>query len=214
VPVIPSRLHVTAGDSPRRGLLPFLSCPRRSRTAWHVIAVVAMVLVSGCSGRQARPRNRDDIAYDRLRVDTLFIAKDGRRVVQPMNKDGTVVVDAAAGVLAWPAWQCNNPECPGRQADGGPYLFPWPNPFISVNADGTLVTRQPNMPADRTLFDEFATQSCPVCKERRNLSAESPQQRQQYKDWCQLHELPSAAKRRKELDQELQRITAGGKLPK
>lgn len=178
------------------------------------MVVLLALMAAGCSGRQARPRNRDDIAYDRLKVDTLFIAQDGRRAVQPMNPDQVVILDAKAGVLAWPAWQCNNPECPGRSTDGSPHLFPWPNPFISVGPDGKLVTRQPNMPAERKLFDDFATQACPACKERRNPATESPQQRQQYKDWCQLHELPSAARRRQELDKELQRITAGAKLPK
>jgi hypothetical protein len=207
----PSSPHA-GGGSHRWPVQRFIGL-RWSPAVWHVVTVLAVLVACGCSGRQARPRNHTDIAYDRLRVDTLFIAKDGRKVVQPMNKDGVVVIDAAAGALGWPAWQCNNPDCPGRQADGTPYVFPWPNPFIGVNPDGTLVTRQPNMPAERKVFDEFATQNCPACKERRSLASESPQQRQQYKDWCQPHELPSAAKQRMELDKELQRISAGAKPP-
>lgn len=178
-----------------------------------LITAVMLLAVGGCSGKVARPRSRDDIARDRMTVDTLFITADGQRLTRPMNPDRVVVVDAAAGTLAWPAWQCNNPDCPGRQADGVPFLFPWPDPFKSVKPDGTIAVRQPDMPAERKLFDDFATQKCPACLERRTPATESQEKAQQYKDWCQPHVTPSAAKRVAQLDRELQQMISGNRPP-
>lgn len=178
-----------------------------------ILILALLTVVAGCSGKVSRPRSRDDIARDRLMVDTLFITKDGQRVSQPMNPYQAVVVDAAAGTLAWPAWQCNNPDCPGRQADGTPFLFPCPDPFKSVKPDGTIITRQPNFPAEQKLFDDFATQKCPACLEKRTPASESKQQAQQYKDWCQPHVTRKAAKRIAELDRELQQMISGNKPP-
>lgn len=178
-----------------------------------ILMLALLTVVAGCSGKVSRPRSRDDIARDRLTVDTLFITKDGQRVTQPMNPDRAVVVDAASGTLAWPAWQCNNPDCPGREADGTPLLFPCPDPFKSVSPDGTIVTRQANFPADQKLFDDFATQKCPACLEKRTPASESKQQAQQYKDWCQPHVTRKAAKRIAELDRELQQMISGNKPP-
>jgi hypothetical protein len=183
--------------------------PWKRACLWQLIAAALLATVSGCSGKVTRPRSRDDIAQDRLKVDTLFITKDGQRLKRPMNPDGAVIVDAAAGTLAWPAWQCINPDCPGRGADGAPFLFPWPDPFRSVKPDGTIVVRQPDMPAERKLFDDFATQKCPACLEKRTPASESKEKAQQYKDWCQPHVTASAAKRLAELDRELQKMMSG-----
>lgn len=200
----------------RHGLAALPGFPSKSHgtVMLRLLAMALIVISVGCSGKASRPRSRDDIARDRLTVDTLFITEDGKkRVSQPMNPYQAVVVDAAAGTLAWPAWQCNNPDCPGRQADGSPFLFPWPDPFKSVKPDGTIAIRQPDMPAERKLFDDFATQKCPACLEKRTPASESTQQAQQYKDWCQPHVTRKAAKRVAELDRELQQMISGNKPP-
>lgn len=177
--------------------------------------VAVLSSAAGCSGKLDRPRTRDDIARDRLTVDTLFITADGRqRINQPLNPYRALVIDAAAGTIAWPAWQCNNPDCPGRGADGTPFVFPWPDPFMSVQPDGTLTTRQPDMPAEQRLFDDFATQKCPACLAKRTPATESKEQAQQYKDWCQVHVTQAAARRIAELDRELQRMISGLKPPR
>ena len=204
------------------GLFAVVRLPGRTGTGWRAVkwaclarfvVVIAMLAIAGCSGKIARPRSRDDIARDRLRVATLFITKDGERVERPMNPDGVVVIDAAAGTLAWPAWQCDNPDCPGRGADGSPFLFPWPDPFKSVKPDGTIASHPPNGPADQKLFDNYATQKCPACLEKRTPASESKERSQQYKDWCQIHVTPKAAKRLAELDRELQKMLSGLKPP-
>jgi hypothetical protein len=161
----------------------------------------------GCS-REKRPRTRNDIFQDRLKVETLYLTEDGQRVVKPGSPERVVVVDAAAGKLAWLAWQCNNPQCPGRKAANSPLVFPWPDPFAYVKPDGTVGIRQPLTPEDQKKMEDFGEQKCPECLKRRNLASETPQQRQQYKDWCVPHVLPEAAKRLAELDAELKQLVA------
>ena len=161
-------------------------------------------LAVGCGGEK-QPRHSDQIFQDRLKVDTLFLTEDGQRITRPMNPQSLVVFDAAAGKIAWPAFQCNNPDCPGRNADGSPYLFSRSNPFVSVQADGLISTRSQSTPADFELFQKYAEVKCPACLKKRNRSSESPRQSQQYVDWCQSYVLPSAAKRLAELDRELQK---------
>jgi len=174
----------------------------RCRVIGIVVAVVLPAIVAaGCGTRSSRPRSREDIFQDRLRVDTLFITEDGRQFTRPMNPDRAIVVEG--GKLAWPAWQCDNPDCPGRGADGKPYLFPWPDPFKKAAADGSISVRQPLTQEDQVLFEKFIEQACPQCLKKRSIASESKARRQQYKDWCQPHVLPSAAKQLKELEKEL-----------
>lgn len=170
---------------------------------WRGVARLLVVasLLAGCQTRPARPRTREDVFQDRLKVDTLFITADGRRYTRPMNPDRAIVVD---GVLAWPAWQCDNPDCAGRGADGAAFVFPWPDPFKSVGADGSIVVRQPLTKEDEALFEKYIEQSCPECLKKRKVSTESKAQRQQYKDWCQPHVLPAAAKQLEKLERELE----------
>ena len=199
---------ISLGMSPKFSPKVFPECSWRGWTA------SALLLIVGCTGGQpARPRTSNDIFLDRLKVDTLFLAPDGERIVRPMNPDRLVVIDAATGKIAWPANQCNNPVCPGR-VDRSPHLFPWPRPFVSVQADGTI-SEQPSLTvaggltaADQKLFDNYAEQKCPACLKKRKLASESAQQRQQYKDWCLPYVLPSAAQRLAELDMELQKLLA------
>ena len=201
--------RISSGISPKFSPTLFRECSWRGWTA------SALLLIVGCTGsQQARPRTSNDIFLDRLKVDTLFLAPDGERIVRPMNPDRLVVIDAATGKIAWPANQCTNPDCPGR-VDRSPHLFPWPRPFVSVQADGTVLERSPLMAAgggltaaDQKLFDNYAEQKCPACLKKRKPASESAQQRQQYKDWCLPYVLPSAAQRLTELDLELQQLLA------
>jgi hypothetical protein len=168
-------------------------------------AAVLLIACCGCSGH-TRPRTRDDIFQDRLKVDTLYLTEDGQRIVKPLTPERAIVIDATANKLAWPAWQCNNPKCPGRAADGAPFVFPWPDPFALVKPDGTIGIRQPETAEDQKKMEDFGEQKCPKCKAVRTLAEETPEQRQQYKDWCQPHVLPQAAKQLAALDAELKQL--------
>jgi len=176
----------------------------RATRGGRIVAAVSLlaVMLVGCGSRSTRPRSREDVFQDRLRVDTLFITEDGRRFTRPMNPDRVIVVEG--GKLAWPAWQCDNPDCPGRGADGKPVLFPWPDPFKAAAADGSITDRQPLTREDEALFEKFIEQTCPECLKKRTIASENKARRQQYKNWCQPHVLPSAAKQLKALERELE----------
>lgn len=171
-----------------------------------VVSLVATL--PGCSGGTRRPRTRDDITRDKLSVETLYLTEDGQRILAPLNQQGFVVVDLAARKFAWPAWQCMNPDCPGKQPDGSPLLFPWPMTFLEIGPDGKLLPPNTDAPDYQKKFEQSAEQKCPACLPRRNLAAETPKQRQQYQNWCVPHVTPRAAARLAELERETQAILA------
>jgi len=154
---------------------------------------------------EARPRTAEEIFHDRRKIDTLYLTEDEQEIIAPASPAGAVVADARAGTLAWPAWQCNNPDCPGEGKGGRPYLFTWPDPFKFVADDGSVGVRQPENDEDLKLFEQSSEQKCPACLPQRNLAAETDQQRLQYQQWCQPYILPQAAEQLQELDEETRR---------
>ena len=150
-------------------------------------------------------KEREKIFQERSKVETLFIARDGRQLVVPAAYD-RAIVDPQTGELVWAAWQCNNPDCPGRKPNGDPHLFPWPDHLLYAKSDGTVGMRQPSTEEDFRKDDAYGVQACPECLKHRNLETESPLRKQQYQDWCRRHVLPSTAKRLKELDAQRQAL--------
>lgn len=160
-----------------------------------------------CTGQPSRPRTRNDIQRDREAVDTLYLTADGVRIIAPGTEQG-MVVDAKTGKIAFRAWQCNNPQCPGRSVAGDPYVFPLPDPFAYVDEQGEPRVRQPQTPAELQQVEEYYVRKCPACLQRRNLARESEEVRQQYQSWLELHLLPQAKQRLAELDEEYRRYLA------
>ncbi len=171
-----------------------------SRSYLAILSVLLSVAL-GCS-RYEKPRSREDIFNDRIAVDTLYITKDGNEVIAPGTVRGVIVTKS--GELAFEAWQCNNPNCPGRKVDGSPYLFPWPDPFAFVKEDGTPSMRAPENEAEDKLMAEFSNQRCPECLKQRKVATESVEEREKYRNWLQTHVLPQAEKQLKRLDEEYQ----------
>lgn len=147
-------------------------------------------------------QERNERFLARRQRDTLFLTEDGQRLIQPASPSGAVVFDADAGILAWAAWQCNNPDCPGRGADGSPVLFPWPHPLISIGADGTIGLQRSAETEGSVSVADFMERKCPACLQSRNLASESDEQRAKYNAWCQPHVLPAGAKRTNEQSDE------------
>ena len=116
-----------------------------------------------------------------------------------------MIVDPKTKKLAWAAWQCNNPDCPERAEGGRPYLFIRRDPFKFVKKDGTVGLGQPQSQKDFELFEQYAEVTCPACLKTRNREAETAEQRQQYKRWCQRYVLPEAAARLKQLTEQRKR---------
>ena len=137
-----------------------------------------------------------------MNVPALFVTQRGQRVIAP-ERSGAAVVDPETGEVAFRAWVCTNPSCPGKQTDGDPLLFIWEDPLFSVGEDGTLQYEEvPNREELIVQRGGFLEPTCPACYEHRNRAGESAEERQQYADWCRIHVLPQSAKRLKELDEE------------
>lgn len=156
--------------------------------------------IAGCS-RYEPPRTTEDIFLDRESVETLYLTTDGKEIVAPKNVRG-VIVDG--GKLAWQAWECTNPSCPGRKADGKPLLFSRPDPFAYITPDGQPDIRQPSTAEDFKKMDEYILRRCPECLKIRKLASETEAEREQYQSFVKPHVLPQAAKRLAELDAEYQ----------
>ena len=171
-----------------------------ARVAYFAAGII--VALVGCS-RYERPRTREDIFHDRESVDTLYLTEDGQRLVAPKRVRG-MTVDVASGKLAWQAWECGNPNCPARGTDGKPFLFPRPDPFAYVNADGEPDIRQPTTADDFKQMDEYMLRRCPACLTTRKLSSETAEQREQFQNFVKPHVLPQAEMRLRQLDEEYQ----------
>lgn len=172
---------------------------------WKFVALLAALLplVWAC-GKRELPMTRDQIFDERMKVDTLYITEGGREFIGEGNKVG-VTVDPQTNELAWAAWKCGNPDCPGEGKEGRPFTFIWPNFLAYVKEDGTVGFNQPRSPEDMKKFEKFAEPGCPACAEIRNRAKETEEQRLQYQNWAQRYVLPEAEARLKELDVEWQK---------
>jgi len=150
----------------------------------------------------------DRLLERQFEVETVFLTEDGKEIIAPGNRQG-IIVDSATGKLAWAAWQCDNPSCPGRKSASLPLLFPWPNPFYFAQTDGTVGVRQPVTEAELQQAQEYAEVKCPACLKNRNRIAETPAMRQQYRSWCRQHVLPQAAQQREKLAEEYRQTLTG-----
>ena len=170
--------------------------PRRfpASIAWMILGLLCFS--AGCKQDEPPPRSRDDVFFERLKLPALYLSADGKtRVIAPANRG--LFVDEKSGEICWPALMCQSPECPGRKADGQPFVFVLPDPSIYVKPDGTFGTD-----SERAEAAKDQPVGCPLCMKDRNLATESPQQRQHYIDWIQPYVLPETAKRLQELDDE------------
>ena len=114
-----------------------------------------------------------------------------------------------SGELLWLAYECHNPDCPGKKEGNQPFLFTSPDPNISIDAEGELV------------FPEYATHeewveavtaagghiqpTCPACLPNRDLENESEEDSLKYANWVRPHILPETARLLAELDAEKER---------
>jgi len=159
-----------------------------------------MALILTCvSCAEQKPRSLEEIRAEQQNLPTLYLTKTGERVVAPGSK-GVVVCDETKEI-ALPAYQCNNPDCPGRSEDGEPVLFSIPDPRFYVTVEGEVGEHSFDSPEVMNFSGSYELE-CPKCLASRNKSAETPEQSQQYLRWCQPYELPESAKRREELEEE------------
>ena len=152
-----------------------------------------VIIICGC-GKQER--TLEEIELERRTLPTVFITQESRtHVTAPLNQG--VVVHEPTGELAYPAFACGNPNCPGREGDQ-PFLFIQTDPTLSVGPNNELVRGPPkgafNMPV------------CPACLAVRDLENETLQEQAQYMRWAEEYLPPESAAREAELDEEYQRV--------
>lgn len=163
-----------------------------------LIAACLLCLLASCRSEEP-PRLREEVFRERLELPRLyFTAETRKRVRAPAGKG--VFVHEESGEICWPALVCNAPDCPGRTADGKPFVFIAPDPCICIKPDGTL-----GYDPARASLDKNPSGACPECLKIRNLSTETDQQRRRYIEWVRPYVLPETARRLKELEEEQQR---------
>lgn len=167
-----------------------------SRPLTPALLLVGAVLCAGCAKRQ---RTLEEIDLERRTLPGLYITEKSRtHVIAPRNKG--IFVDEATGELAYPAYACQNPDCPGRKGDE-PYLFIHGDPALKAG-DNNAVVRGPPVHTGQP------SPVCPACLAERDLKNETPQQKMQYLMWARPYLLPESAARAKELEAEYQQVFA------
>ena len=175
----------------------------RSTTARIVACGLIVIAVFGCGG-ETKPRSVEAINAERDHLPGLFMTESGRRI--EADKSQGVFVDK--GELAWPVYECTNPDCPGR-TETEPHLFVWPDPRFYVAADGTLGTK--NFETAQEWREAVAAAgghrqpTCDKCLELRDLASETPEESQKYAEYPRRYVLPKTAQRMLELDAEHQK---------
>ncbi len=162
------------------------------------LATLIALSVTACGPREEPTLTREEIFEERVKADTLYLTEEGQEIIAP-GSPFEATVDPKTNKLAWRAWQCNNPNCPGEGKGDRPFLFTWPDPFKFVAEDGTIGVRQPISDEDFELFDKFSQQACPACLKSRNRETETLDQQLEYQAWCQLYVLPESAQRLQEI---------------
>ena len=167
------------------------------------LVALAVTLSLGC----AKPRTLEEIEADQRALPVLYLTEEtGNRV--EASADAGLFVEEETGELAYRAYECQNPDCPGRAGDDQPHLFIHRDVLAKIDANGEVVWEP--VPAGQNPQEYIRTQggflepTCPKCAEQRNLETESEEDRQKYRDWVKLHELPKTAARRAELEEEYQ----------
>jgi len=139
-----------------------------------------------------------------MSLPSLYLTESGKEVIAPGGQG--VIVDKQSGELAFLAYTCANPDCPGEPNNGRPYLFIWRDRRWYVKSDGTLGAKEvETAEAWEKLLKEDGSQpepTCPACLELRKLDSESPEVKQKYRGWVQRYVLPKTKKQLEKLNQE------------
>jgi len=170
------------------------------RSMTFVIALVA-VFASGC-GSSPPPRRRtgDEIRQEILNLNRLYLTdKTQKRVLAPAQRGGAFR-DDESGEICWPAVACLNPACPGKNADGTPFIFSQFDPGFYAKADGSVGY---DINKAKKGGNGAGTGMCPQCYNTFNVKSLTGAARQKYVDYVQPYELPEIAKRKVELQNEL-----------
>lgn len=169
-------------------------------------ACVALALLLSAGGCK-KPRTLEQIEAEQRALPALYLTEKTLKEVRAPADKGAFV-DEETGEICYRAYECTREDCPGRSADGKPYLFIHRDVLMSVGDDGKFVWEQ--IPAGKDPQQYIRSKggqmapTCPKCLEKRDLDNESDEQKQEYLQSVRLYELPEIAKRREELEAEYQ----------
>ena len=175
----------------------------RKKLAFACCAIVPLVMVAGCT----KPRALEEIEAEQRALPVLYLTEKSMAEVHA-PADAGLFVDKATGELCYRAYECRNPDCPGKGSGDKPHLFIHRDVLVSVDASGEISWSQ--IPAGQNPQDYIRAQggymapTCPKCAELRDLDNESDADRQKYQQFIELHEIPETAARREELEAEYQ----------
>ncbi len=159
-----------------------------------------MATMLGCGSNSSR--TLDDIKADRRELKALYLTLDGEEVVASRELGDTVVASNKKDI-AFRAYICKNPDCTGKGKGDRPFLFVWRDPMYSVNENGELkYDVVPDRAEQFILRGSTIEPTCPECAKHRDSDNETPEVRQEYRDWTAYYVLPKTAQREKELDEE------------
>ena len=170
-----------------------------------MLQIGLLLTLGGCGGKDSpepTPRTRDAIFKDIQSLPTLYLtAKTNKRIIAGGDKGSGAFVDKETGEICWQAMECGNPKCPGRTGGDEPFIFITPDPGVFVESDGVtfgydIKKRKP--------ADSATGGACPECLKNRNPKKETQAERDEYIKWIKPHLLPESAKRKKELEAELE----------
>lgn len=161
--------------------------------AWGAL----LLTLSACGGAASLPRTTTTIAEERLQLPGLFLTASGKKKQAPL-KSGPFV-DAESKEIFWPALECTNPKCPGRDTEGNPFLFVHPSPGASVGTEGKIVFQKVDP-------SQYRSPECPECLKQRTPTTETPAERAEFLRYVQPHTLPETAEKKKQLDAEARQL--------
>src|SRR5947208_14365312 len=117
--------------------------------------------------------------------------------------------DENGGQFMWPAYVCYAPNCPGRKAEGKPYIFPQGDSTIEIRGGNAKYTGPPAggdaaQPAASAGGSAYAT--CPECLKIRNLATETPLEAERYRKLVRRYIPPESVARQSDLQEEYRRL--------
>ncbi len=173
--------------------------PRRRQLRLSVGAVALGLVALCCAGcAEPKPRALAEIEAEIQSLPKLYLTETGDEIIAPGNRG--LFVDERHGEIAWPAFTCTNPNCPGEPTGGREaFVFIWPDPRYYVADDGTLGTREYTNAADwLTALKESGgheVATCPACLTIRNIGKESRVEIEKYSLWVAPYVLPGTDER-------------------
>jgi hypothetical protein len=173
----------------------------RSTTFPLVLCILLLTILVGCG--DSKPLLIEDVKAERLTLQALYLTVDGEEALAARSKGDSIVAPDGKNI-AFRAYLCKNPDCPGKDKgkNGRPFLYIWRDPMWRVNDAGLIeYDVVPDRAEQFVLRGSTIEPTCPECAKLRDQENEDPETSQKYRDWTAYYVLPATAKRDQELNE-------------